>query len=209
MRKNMNTSTVQSVNTGTRSIVCAATALLIAGCLAAGAAAEPAELPSREWPEVADGFASVNAMGQNGTTGGAGGVVVTVTNQVELERFARLPDPLIIRVKGAIHITAKPNPLTRYERLTRKEIHVASDKTIIGVGKSGEIVNGGFFIGPDTHNVIIRNLTIRDTFVKGDWGGVTQDDDGLQMDGAHHVWVDHCHFSRHGDGCIDSRLGTT
>jgi len=29
------------------------------------------------------------------------------------------------------------------------------------------------------------------------------------MDDAHHVWVDHCHFSRHGDGCLDSRAGTT
>jgi len=180
-------------------------------CVFAGAASPPArgEVPPRKWPDVADGFASVNAMGQNGTTGGAGGKTVTVTNQAELERYARAIEPYIVRVKGIIKITPKPNPVTRYEKLTRKEIHIASDKTIIGVGKTGEIVNGGFFIGPDVHNVIIRNLSIRDTFVKGDWGGMTQDDDGLQMDTAHHVWVDHCHFTRCGDGCIDSRLGTT
>jgi pectate lyase len=165
--------------------------------------------PKGEWPDVADGFASVDAMGQNGTTGGAGGKTVTVTNQVELERYAMAVEPYIIRVKGAIHVTPKPNPVTRYERLTPREIHVASDKTVIGVGKTGEIVNGGFFLGPGTHNVIIRNLTIRDTYVNGDWWGMSQDDDGLQMDTAHHVWIDHCHFSRHGDGMIDSRLATT
>ncbi len=195
-----------------KSIICVGiVAFLTAGsaCLAGEKTPAKEKVPLREWPDVADGFASVNAMGQNGTTGGAGGKTVTVTNQAELERYARAIEPYIIRVKGAIKITPKPNPVTRYERLTPKEVHVASDKTIIGVGKTGELVGGGFFIGPDIHNVIIRNLTIRDTYVKGDWGGLTQDDDGLQMDKAHHVWVDHCHFTRHGDGCLDSRAGTT
>ena len=201
-------------------------AILVLGEASRARAETAAELPPREWPDVADGFASVNAMGQDGTTGGdtpiwplsieeaelgtrGKGKTVTVTNQVELERYAMAVEPYIIRVKGAIHIKPKPNPVTRFEHLTRKEIHVASHKTIIGVGKTGEIVNGGFFLRPGTHNVIIRNLTIRDTYVEGDWAGLTQDDDGLQMDGAHHVWVDHCHFTRHGDSCFDGRAGST
>ena len=164
---------------------------------------------ARKWADRPTGFASVDAMGQNGTTGGAGGKVVTVTNQADLEKYAQMKEPYIIRVKGTIKITEKKNPKTRYEKLTTKEVHIASDKTVVGVGKTGEIVNGGFFIGPGMHNVILRNLTIRGTYVKGDWMGQTNDYDGLQMDGAHHVWVDHCHFSRHGDGCLDSRAGTT
>jgi len=164
---------------------------------------------ARQWSDRPTGFASVNAMGQNGTTGGAGGKIVTVTNQADLEKYAQMKEPYIIRVKGEIKVTEKKNPKTRYEKLTTKEIHIASDKTIIGVGKTGHIVNGGFFIGPGMHNVILRNLTIRDTYVKGDWAGLTNDYDGLQMDNAHHVWVDHCHFTRHGDGCLDSRAGTT
>jgi len=167
------------------------------------------EEAARHWADRPTGFASMDAMGQNGTTGGAGGKVVTVTTEEELEKYAGMEDPYIIRVQGEIHITEKQNPQTRYERLTTKEIHIASNKTIVGVGKSAHIVNGGFFIGPGTHNVILRNLTIRDTFVEGDWWGATQDYDGLQLDRAHHVWVDHCHFSRHGDGCLDSRDGTT
>ncbi|MFH1731759.1 MAG: hypothetical protein ABIF82_08925, partial [Planctomycetota bacterium] len=178
---------------------------------AGGAAPAPAtgKNAAPPWPDRPTGFASVHAMGQNGTTGGAGGKVVTVTNQVDLEKYAQMKEPYVIRVMGEIKITEKQNPKTRYEKLTTKEIHVASDKTIIGVGKSGHIVNGGFFLGPGTHNVILRNLTIRDTYVKGDWAGLTNDFDGLQMDTAHHVWIDHCHFTRHGDGCIDGRAGTT
>jgi pectate lyase len=45
--------------------------------------------------------------------------------------------------------------------------------------------------------------------VEGDWDGKTQDFDGTQMDSAHHVWIDHCHFHHIGDGMIDSRLDTT
>jgi len=167
-----------------------------------------AEEPPK-WSDDADGFASVDALGVNGTTGGAGGKVVTVTTQEELEKYAQAEEPYIIRVAGEIKIAEKQNPKTRYEKLTTKEIHISSNKTIIGVGKSGHIVGGGFFIGPGMHNIILRNLTIRDSFLAGDWAGVRNDFDGLQMDNAHHVWVDHCHFSRHGDGCLDSRLGTT
>ena len=156
------------------------------------------EEAARKWSDRPDGFASVNAMGVNGTTGGTGGKVVTVTNLADLEKYVQMKEPYVIRVKGAITITPKG-----------KEIRLASDKTIIGVGKTGEIVQGGFFIGPGVHNVILRNLTIRDTYLNGDWAGLKQDWDGLQLDNAHHIWVDHCHFSRHGDGCLDSRKGTT
>lgn len=104
----------------------------------------------------------------------------------------------MIRVQGPIRISPKG-----------KEIRVASDKTIVGVGTTGEIVEGGFFLGNGVHNVILRNLTIRDSFVEGDWAGDTQDWDGIQMDTAHHVWIDHCHLRRMGDGLIDSRMDTT
>jgi len=162
------------------------------------AAPATGEKAARKWSDRPDGFAAVDAMGQNGTTGGAGGKVVTVTNQADLEKYAQAKEPYIIRVKGEIKVTEKKNPKTRYEKLTTREIHIASNKTIVGVGKSGHIVKGGFFIGPGTHNVILRNLTIRDTYVHGDAGGLRNDYDGLQMDNAHHIWVDHCHFKRHG-----------
>ncbi|MDT0265905.1 pectinesterase family protein [Streptomyces sp. DSM 44915] len=149
------------------------------------------------WPAEADGFASVNALGQDGTYGGRDGETVTVTTEEELRRYATADEPYTIQVAAAIEYAE-----------TGEEIPVASDKTIVGVGTTGEIVGGGFFLGEGTHNVIIRNLTIRDTY-DGDWDGKTHDWDAIQMDGAHHVWIDHNHLTRMADGLIDSRKDTT
>jgi pectate lyase len=149
-------------------------------------------------PITQEGFSTVNTLGQNGTTGGLGGEVVTVTSQADLEKYAGASQPYVIRVQGKITISPKG-----------KEVKVASDKTLIGLGGGGEISQGGFFLGSGTHNVIIRNLTIGGTFVEGDWDGKQQDFDGIQMDTAHHVWIDHVELHHGGDGLIDSRKDTT
>ena len=164
-------------------------------------AGHPAEDPvadSEGCPINLEGFASTPDEAQNGTTGGAAGEVVTVMNQADLTRYAEADEPYVIRVQGALKLEPKG-----------KEILVASNKTIIGVGDSAEIVAGGFNLGVGIHNVIIRNLTIHGTFEEGDWEGKTQDHDGVQMDTAHHVWIDHCHFHHIGDGMIDSRKDTS
>ncbi|MFC8424457.1 pectinesterase family protein [Streptomyces sp. NPDC057236] len=159
---------------------------------AAAAAAAPA------WATAtADGFASVNALGQNGTYGGRDGQTVTVRTQAELEKYATAAEPYVIVVAGAITM----NPVG-------KEIKVASDKTIVGSGTSGHIVGGGFFLGQGVHNVIIRNLTIRDTH-QGVWNDKEHDFDAIQMDGAHHVWIDHNDLRNMADGLIDVRKDST
>ncbi|MBA2807253.1 pectate lyase [Streptomyces sp. KM273126] len=145
----------------------------------------------------ADGFASVNALGQNGTYGGRDGQTVTVRTLADLEKYATATEPYVIVVAAAINM----NPVG-------KEIKVASDKTIVGQGTSGHIVGGGFFLGQGVHNVIIRNLTIRDSY-QGVWNDKDNDFDGIQMDGAHHVWIDHNDLRRMADGLIDSRKDTT
>ncbi|GAA2223944.1 pectinesterase family protein [Streptomyces nogalater] len=147
--------------------------------------------------QAADGFASVNALGQNGTYGGRGGEIVTVKTLADLEKYATADKPYIIVVAAAI----KMDPVG-------KEIKVRSDKTIIGAGTSGQIVGGGFFLGQGVHNVIIRNLTIRDAY-QGVWNDKEHDYDGIQMDGAHHVWIDHNDIRHMADGLIDSRKDTT
>jgi pectate lyase len=53
-------------------------------------------------------------------------------------------------------------------------IRVKSHKTIVGLGANATIVQGGFMLEVGVHNVIIRNLTIRDSFVEGDLEGKTQ-----------------------------------
>ncbi|MDG9718718.1 pectinesterase family protein [Streptomyces sp. DH24] len=145
----------------------------------------------------ADGFASVNALGQNGTYGGRDGQTVTVRTQAELEKYATAAEPYVIVVAGTIDIAP-----------VGKEIKVASDKTIVGSGTAGHIVGGGFFLGPGVHNVIIRNLTVRDTY-QGVWNDKDHDFDAIQMDGAHHVWIDHNDLRRMADGLIDVRKDST
>ncbi|MEZ7126630.1 pectinesterase family protein [Nonomuraea sp. AD125B] len=164
----------------------AAVLALMAGLLLAPA-------PAQAEQQRADGFAGLSALGVDGTTGGAAGETVTVDDLADLERYATAAEPYVIKVRGSI--TMEP-----YGR----EIAVASDKSIVGEGAGAELVHGGFFLN-GVHNVIIRDLTIRDSYVPGDWDGKTKDYDGIQLDGAHHVWIDHNHFTRTGDGLLDIR----
>ncbi|OAR25736.1 pectate lyase [Streptomyces sp. ERV7] len=158
--------------------------------------AAAAEAPT--WATAAaDGFASVDALGQNGTYGGRGGRTVTVSTLADLEKYAGAPEPYVIVVAGPI--TMVP---------VGKEIKVASDKTIIGSGTLGRIVGGGFFLGQGVHNVIIRNLTIGDSY-QGVWNDKEHDFDAIQMDGAHHVWIDHNDLRHTADGLIDVRKDST
>ncbi|MDQ0714417.1 pectate lyase [Streptomyces luteogriseus] len=168
----------------------------VLGSTALQASAATAAAPA--WAaDTADGFASVNSLGQNGTYGGRGGQIVTVKTQAELEKYATATQPYVIVVAGTIAM----NPVG-------KEIKVQSNKTIVGRGTAGHIVGGGFFLGQGVHNVIIRNLTIRDAY-QGIWNDKDHDFDAVQMDGAHHVWIDHNDLRHMADGLIDVRKDST
>ncbi|GIF20853.1 pectate lyase [Actinoplanes tereljensis] len=145
----------------------------------------------RTWSNTADGFAA-------GTTGGAGGTTVTVTTYADLLKYATASAAYVVKVSGTITV-----PTYGYE------IPVTSNKTIIGVGTTGRIKAGGFFLGVGVKNVIIRNLTIGDTAVASDDPDDKDFDyDGIQMDTADHVWIDHNTFTNINDGYIDSRKDT-
>ncbi|GAA1586370.1 pectinesterase family protein [Actinoplanes couchii] len=141
---------------------------------------------------AATGFAA-------GTTGGAGGVIVWAETLDQLRTYAAAGEPLVIRVRGSIDV----DPFGDMVR-------VASDKTIVGDGAGAELVGGGLFLN-GTHNVIIRNLTIRDSYIPGDFDGKSadNDNDGIRLDTADHVWIDHNRIERVGDGGIDIRKDST
>ncbi|WOT35704.1 pectinesterase family protein [Streptomyces coeruleorubidus] len=163
-----------------------------------GSTAQQASAAAPAWAaDTADGFASVDSLGQKGTYGGRDGKTVTVKTQADLEKYATAAEPYVIVVAGTIDM----NPVG-------KEIKVQSDKTIVGSGTFGHIVGGGFFLGQGVHNVIIRNLTIRDSY-QGVWNDKEHDFDAIQMDGAHHVWIDHNDLRHMADGLIDVRKDST
>ncbi len=119
----------------------------------------PADIPPPPDPpeDGPIGFAAVNEPGQNGTTGGAGGPVVTVSTASEFLDYISRPGPHVIIVDGMITL---PGPMHE----------VTSHKSIIGRGASSGITGGGLNIGgpvsdsptppPDggVRNIIIRNL---------------------------------------------------
>ncbi|MFI6760767.1 polysaccharide lyase family 1 protein [Micromonospora sp. NPDC050417] len=128
------------------------------------------------------GFASVNALGFNGTTGGAGGPTVTVTTGAALEDYVGRAGPYVIRVSGRIQISDM--------------VTVVANKSILGVGNTAEITGGGLQLGSTTrpgNNVIIRNIRFTDA----------EDDSISVTNKAHHVWIDHNDLSDGYDGLLD------
>ncbi|KAF6821767.1 Pectinesterase 3 [Colletotrichum plurivorum] len=161
--------------------------------LRAAATPAPKAAAADDCSGTPDGFASLNG----GTTGGKGGEVVVVKTQADLEKYAGASGKYVIKVSGKITITPKG-----------KEVKVSSDKTIVGIGATAEINQGGFNV-QNQRNIIFRNLKIGNTYVEGDEEGKTQDWDGIQMDNCTNIWIDHVHLEKGGDGLIDSRKDTT
>ncbi|HKX30076.1 MAG TPA: fibronectin type III domain-containing protein [Blastocatellia bacterium] len=143
------------------------------------------------------GFATVNSLGQNGTTGGQGGPTVTVSTAADFLDYISRTGPYIIRVNGMLSL---PGPMH----------DVTSDKTILGVGANSGITGAGLNIGTGVdddetqqppnavHNIIIRNMRITNA-----------PDDCLNIqDFAHHIWIDHNDLSNANDGALDIKRGS-
>lgn len=161
------------------------------------------------------GFASVNALGNNGTTGGAGGAVVTATTRAQLIQYASDDTPRVIQIPqgttidltdgtystgtktvgryGGVYYCGEINNVVQ----ENGGVNIGSNKTIIGLGTGASLVGHGLRIS-NKANVIVRNLTISDINT-----GIVEAGDGITIDGSHHVWIDHCTFRRISDGYID------
>ena len=135
----------------------------------------------------------------SGAIGGLGGEVVVVRDGSALAEAVLREGPTIVLVEGTLTI----DPFGT-------NLRVSSDTSILGVGRGAEIVGGGFHLD-QVANVVIRNLTFRDSYVPGDWDGKSDDNDndGIRVDTSHHVWIDHCEFARLGDGLVDVRKNAT
>jgi len=133
--------------------------------------------------ESAIGFASVSALGLNGTSGGAGGPTVKVTNSHDFLDYISRDGAYIIQLSGTVNLSGMNK--------------VRSDKTIIGLGSDALITGGGLNLS-DVSNIIIQNITFTDA-----------SDDSINLQTyTHHVWIDHCDFSNGYDGLIDIKRGS-
>jgi pectate lyase len=124
------------------------------------------------------GFANVPGMGLDTTTGGSGGPTVTVTTLAELAPLLDQDDPTIILVNGEIDLEGNMVPMR-------------SNKSLIGLD-GARLFNGGLEMNR-RQNIIVRNITFADG----------TDDTFKINQNTHHVWVDHCDFTRAADGLFD------
>lgn len=92
-------------------------ALVVGAAGETQAAATNSAPTAARWADRAHGFASL----AGGTSGGAGGKVVTVIDQASLVKYAAAEEPYVIRVAGSIAVAP-----------FGADVVVASDKTIIG-----------------------------------------------------------------------------
>lgn len=140
-------------------------------------------------PSGLTGWASVNAHGQNGTTGGLGGDTVRVSTLTDLVFQSQRTEPLTILIEGMIDLST----LT----VTGRYVFVHSHKSIIGAQPGSGIINGGFRIREPHRNIIFRNLNITNS-----------PEDGIQINGEiFHIWINHCTFTGSGDGAVDVSNG--
>ena len=143
------------------------------------------------------GYASVTTDAGDGytITGGAG---ASAANTVAIASYAELvakkvllssDEPKIITISGTISTKDNANPLLS-EKYT-----IGSNSTIYGdTSSQGRLQNIEFVV--EGENVIIRNMMFGEVI---SWDGYTKSgaDDALSLNGATHVWVDHCEFQSH------------
>ena len=142
------------------------------------------------------GYATVTSDSAAGytITGGAGAISdnrVTISDYTALtstyKDLLASDEPAIIFIDSVISTASQSNPLLSVK------LNVGSNKTIYGNG-TGQLRNIEFVV--EGENVIIRNLKFGEVV---SWDGYTKSgaDDALSLNGATHVWVDHCEFQSH------------
>ncbi|MBQ4378975.1 MAG: hypothetical protein II821_07260 [Treponema sp.] len=143
------------------------------------------------------GYATITTDSGDGYTisGGAGASsenTVTISSYAELVAKKDLlssDEPKIITISGTISTKDNANPLLS-EKYT-----IGSNSTIYGdTSNQGRLQNIEFVV--EGENVIIRNMMFGEVI---SWDGYTKSgaDDALSLNGATHVWVDHCEFQSH------------
>ncbi|MDO3705185.1 pectate lyase [Micromonospora sp. C28SCA-DRY-2] len=152
--------------------------------------APPTTPPPTTPPAGLVGWATRNG----GTTGGAGGATVTVTDATALANAVKGDTPTTVRVSGRFGCST--------------EIRSGSNKTIVGVGAASGLTGCGLNLR-DVRNVIVRNLTIAKV-PAGVGNG-----DAIHLDNASNVWIDHNDLSSdttsgtdHYDGLLDITHGS-
>jgi len=141
-------------------------------------------VPPGSCPTSLEGFAALSGDGVSTTTGGGTAAPVRPKTAAELLAFASDATPRVIEIAGSFDVPA---------------LLVASNKTLVGIGKDATLRGGVKIRGhkdePVT-NIILRNLRVNGATT-------TVDLDAVQLQFAHHVLIDHCEIFDGPDGSLD------
>ena len=136
------------------------------------------------------GWASVNALGNNGTTGGNGGPEVMVTTCAALKTAVARSGAAIVTVSG---------------RIVCDDVAVSSNKSVIGLPGAALIATPGtsnhLLVLQNVSNIIVRNLVMQGAGVTA--GNKSAGDTFHIESSVHHVWADHLDISDGDDGNLD------
>lgn len=134
-------------------------------------------------PTAPQGTGLVGWAAQNGgTTGGGNVAATTVTNASAFTQAVSGSNPKVVRVSGQIALNGM--------------VKVGSNTTLVGVGANSGITGGGLTLA-NAKNVIIRNLTFRNS-----------PDDAINVEKSTNVWIDHNDLAKAYDGLIDIKRGS-
>jgi pectate lyase len=142
------------------------------------------------------GWASEPGAGDGGTsiattTGGGSTAPVTVTTLDALKSAAAGSTPAVIYVKG---------------KLAAGSVKIGSNKTIAGI--CGAELHGHVDMSGSV-NVIFRNLKVVGYDCSDTTDGCKNGADAITVvNGAHHIWFDHCDISDGSDGNLDITNGS-
>ena len=194
----------------TKSAVSVAGAAVLIGASALAVPAVPAAAADASTATANIGWATQSG----GTAGGSAATAVhtyTVSTRAQLMAAIAGTDPAtgktekkaakIIKWVGTIDMT-EGRPYTSHDdQGARAEIKLQPNTTIIGVGSNAYLPNGWFMIRK-VDNVIIRNIKVTNPCdLEPEWdpgdgaGNYNSEWDGLTIDGATHVWIDHMWFT--------------
>jgi pectate lyase len=149
-----------------------------------------------------------------GTTGGGTATAAhtyTVSTKAQLLAAIAGTDPAtgktdkkaakIIKWVGTIDMSEGRAYTSHDDQAARAEVKLNPNTTIIGVGSNAYLPNGWFTIRK-VDNIIIRNIKVTNPCdLEPEWdpgdgaGNYNSEFDGMTIDGATHVWVDHMWFT--------------
>uniref|UniRef100_UPI00388E6BB9 pectate lyase family protein n=1 Tax=Treponema sp. TaxID=166 RepID=UPI00388E6BB9 len=132
------------------------------------------------------GYATITADDANAKytiTGGYGGNTISINSLSDLTSNATIlsgDEPYIVKFTNADRITTTDN--------VSIIMSVGSNKTVYGAVTGAGLKNIEMRV--QGQNVIIRNLVLGEVIAYDTYGG--KGNDALSLNGARHVWVDHC-----------------